>query len=169
MARPNLGSGAPFVIRRVARLSLTMGAAMIACCADGTTPASVATYSAVLSGVREVPSASTTATGQAMLTLTGTTLTYTVSASGFSTPLTVGHIHIAPAGAVGPVIVPVTLVAQTGTVAAGTVNLSGLVSYNTLTLSGDSLLILINAGQTYVNLHTAAYPGGEIRGQILRQ
>jgi len=33
----------------------------------------------------------------------------------------------------------------------------------------DSLLVLLRNGQAYVNVHTTANPGGEIRGQLVRQ
>ncbi len=135
-------------------------------CSDATgTPAE--TFAATLSGGAEVPANTSTASGTAMLTLTGNTLTYEVAASGFATPLVVAHIVIGGVGAVGPVIVPFDVIAQQGVVARGTVDLSGPVSYNTLSIPGDSLATLLRNGLTYVNLHTAAWPGGEIRGQIV--
>ena len=36
----------------------------------------------------------------------------------------------------------------------------------TATVSGDSLIKLLNAGLLYVNVHTAANAGGEIRAQL---
>ncbi|HEX9484905.1 MAG TPA: CHRD domain-containing protein [Gemmatimonadaceae bacterium] len=148
------------------RLVLALALVGIAC--SSTAPARVS-YTAALTGARETPSNTSSATGTATLNVDGSTLSYTVFASGFATPLVVGHIHIGGAGVAGPVIVPFTLLAASGTVTQGTVDLSRSVSYNTLSISGDSLRILMDAGQTYVNLHTAAYPGGEIRGQIVRQ
>lgn len=148
------------------RLVLALVLAGTACSSTVPTRAS---YTATLTGARETPSNTSSATGAATLNIDGSTLSYSVTASGFATPLVVGHIHIGPAGVAGPVIVPFTLLAPPGMVAQGTVDLSTSVSYNTLSISGDSLRILIDAGQTYVNLHTAAYPGGEIRGQIVRQ
>jgi hypothetical protein len=38
-----------------------------------------------------------------------------------------------------------------------------------VTVSGDSLRKLLDLGQLYVNVHTAANQGGEIRGQIAKQ
>ncbi len=146
-----------------------MLASGVGCRAADSTSSRSATYIAALSGAREVPASGTTASGSATLTVTGSTLVYSVSTSGFATPLSVGHIHVGGGGQIGPVIVPFTIVAQTGMVATGSVDLSKPVSYNTLTLSGDSLVTLMDAGLMYVNLHTAAFPGGEIRGQIVRQ
>ena len=33
----------------------------------------------------------------------------------------------------------------------------------------DSLLVLMRNGHAYVNVHTVAHPGGEIRGQVVKQ
>jgi len=41
-------------------------------------------------------------------------------------------------------------------------NLTGAVGY-------DSLLVLMRNGMAYVNVHTAANPAGEIRGQLVRK
>ena len=144
-------------------------AAITACSLDGTSPGQSATYVAALTGVREVPSVVTTASGRATFKLTGNTVAYAVAASGFTTALTVGHVHFGGSGVVGPVIVPFTIAAQTGAVATGSIDLSEPITFNNITISGDSLRTLFETGQAYVNLHTAAFPGGEIRGQIVRQ
>ena len=101
--------------------------------------------------------------------LTGTTVTYTIVATGFSTPLTVGHVHLGGQGETGPVIVPFTIAAQSGPVAAGTINIAAPVTFGNITIAGDSLRRLFENGKAYVNLHTAGFPGGEIRGQVGRQ
>lgn len=78
-------------------------------------------------------------------------LTYEVEVTGFSA--TVAHIHVAPPGVNGPVVFPLT---GGPTVFAGT----------TPPLTAAELADL-NAGNYYVNVHSAAFPGGEVRGQIL--
>ena len=166
MARENQGSCAPFV------RSLLSGAAfavLLACGSDSALFTGSDTYIALLSGAREVPAVQTTASGMATFNRVGAKVTYTVSASGFTTPLAVGHVHIGAAGVIGPVIVPFTILAQSGTVANGTIDLSAPITQGNITISGDSLRTLFETGMAYVNLHTAAYPGGEIRGQIVRQ
>ena len=83
--------------------------------------------------------------------------------------LTAGHIHIGAEGVAGPVAVnlnPRTGPGRsTGVVAEGTIRTSDLVG----PLAGMTLrdlYSLLQSGEAYVNLHTTAYPGGEIRGQI---
>ena len=51
--------------------------------------------------------------------------------------------------------------------ASGTVNLKGAALFGGIT--GDSVLVLLNAGKLYINVHTAANPGGEIRAQLAKQ
>ncbi len=139
------------------------------CGSDNAMASQNATYVATLVGTREVPAVQTAAGGTATLTRTGAIVEYSVSASGFATPLTVGHIHIGRAGVIGSVIATFTILAQSGTVATGSIDLSGQVTQGNITISGDSLGTLFDNGNAYVNLHTAAFPGGEIRGQIVRQ
>ena len=145
------------------------GATVAGCRPDSASAVQNETWVATLVGTREVPPVVTTATGSAIFTLSGRTVAYTIMATGFSTPLTVGHVHLGGAGVVSVVIVPFAIAAQSGTVASGTIDLSVPVTFANVTISGDSLRTLFGAGQAYVNLHSAGYPGGEIRGQIVRQ
>jgi len=143
--------------------------ALAACSGDASAAPQRATYVATLTGSREVPPVVTAPSGSATFTLVGQTVTYSVSASGFSTTLTVAHALIGPAGANGVVIVPFTIIAQSGTIASGAIDLSVPITFGNVTISGDSLRTLFETGKAYVNLHTAAFPGGEIRGQIVKQ
>lgn len=165
MARKSQRSCAPLV--RSALLASLF--ALLGCGSDVGLFAGRDSYAAVLSGASEVPAVQTTASGLATFERVGATITYTVSATGFTTPLTVGHVHIGSAGQIGPVIVPFTLLAQSGTVASGTIDLTVPITQGNITIGSDSLQTLFKNGNAYVNLHTAAYPGGEIRGQIVRQ
>jgi len=103
-----------------------------------------------------------TGTGQVMMYLTGTTLSFSNGLySGLSGTVTSAHIH-GPAGigATAGVIfdlVPtfITTGANNGTIAAGNV-----------ALSAGNAANLAN-GLLYINIHSTTFGGGEIRGQIL--
>jgi len=110
-----------------------------------------------MTGDQEVPPVATAASGIAASTVNRDTgaLTLHVNASGADNA-TASHIHTASAGQNGPVLVAL----QQDTGNPGHWSLSGEV------LDSDSLGDY-KAGQLYVNLHTPANPGGEIRGQIM--
>ena len=102
---------------------------------------------------RRAPNTST-ATGQATLDYDTVTkkLTWNVTYSGLTGPATAGHIHgPAAAGANAGVVVPFASAASPIT---GTATLT------------DAQAIELLAGRMYVNIHTDAHKGGEIRGQI---
>ena len=80
-------------------------------------------------------------------------LSWTVTYAGLSGPTTGGHFHgPAMAGQNAGVVVPLG-----GSLA------SPIKGMATLTAAQESDLM---AGKWYLNLHTAAHPGGEIRGQV---
>ncbi len=113
-------------------------------------------YQAALTGTQEVPRTASTGTGTMTATVQPDTMamTYTVEYAGLSGPATGAHIHApAAAGANAPVAIPFANPA------------SPITGGITLT---QAQLDQMAAGQAYVNIHTAANPGGEIRGQIAR-
>ncbi len=119
-----------------------------------------AAYSAVfaaeikvtLSGSQQNPPVTTSATGSATVTVNDD-MTVSVSVTTTGIAATASHIHMAPAGQNGPVIVPFTKTGETWASAPGA----------KLT---EAQFAAFKAGNTYVNVHSAANPGGEIRGQI---
>jgi hypothetical protein len=137
------------------------------------------TYTATLVGSAERPNpATTSATGQFTGTLDTVTkqFTWVVTFSGLVANSTLSHIH-GPGTvdqAVNPVLdfskvgSPVFTPGATAGSYAGTVTLNTATAI-TATVSGDSLLKLMNAGLTYVNVHSTTFPGGEIRGQISKK
>ena len=134
---------------------------IIACLAAGlfSSAAGAATiqYHAVLRGASEVPPTTTNGIGELYATLdTGTKqLTYTLSFSGLTGPAGAAHFHgPALAGVNAGVVVPITG------------NLAEPV-HGTATLT-DAQISDLGAGKWYVNVHTAANKGGEIRGQLMR-
>ena len=149
--------------------AIVVGATAVACGSDSTTtPAAKPTYAATLSGASEVPAKTVTGTGTATIVKTdASTYTYTIVYNGLSGTLTGGHIHgPAAVGVNAPVIVPF----PNATGAAGSGTLSGtFTATNTTAITNDSLDVLLKSGNAYVNLHTAANGGGEIRGQLAKQ
>jgi len=156
--------------------------AVTACSDDG--PSGDATsFTAVLSGANEFPPVTTTATGTATLEVSGTEITYTISATNLTNTV-LGHIHLAAPGVNGPVRLNLcgtgapqpacATGAGTVVVAEGT---NG-VTVGAPAITFDELLTAMRTGGAYVNLHTngagctqgvsapGCNPGGEIRGQI---
>ncbi|MDR7484522.1 MAG: CHRD domain-containing protein [Armatimonadota bacterium] len=130
-------------------------------------------YVAYLSAAEQVPANRSTAGGMASFELTAAGLRYWLVFDNI-TNLQMAHIHIAPPGQNGPIAVwlyppapPARLISG---VTSGVVQ-DGLITNANLTgpLQGRTirdLIAAIEAGNAYVNAHTTAFPGGEIRGQI---
>lgn len=104
-------------------------------------------------------------------------LTWTMSFTGLTSNSSASHIHAqAPTTSTANVVLnfatfagsTIQLGGTSGT-ASGSITLSTATPGTGLTISGDSLLTAINAGQAYVNVHTSQYPAGEIRGQVVKQ
>ncbi len=127
------------------------------------TKANPITFTAILSGANEVPARASNGIGTATVildTLTGKG-TISVNFSGLTAGVTGGHIHCcASPTANGPVIVPFD--AALTLTANGT---AGSLTNYAFTLTAAQVTAMIN-GQTYVNIHTSTFPGGEIRGQL---
>ena len=139
-------------------------------CSDGVTPPRDAVYAAALSGANERPPRSSGASGTATFRVSGDRADYVVTASGLTGPPTVAHLLIGSRDATaGLAIVRLELASSTGTIAAGTIDLARAITFNNTTISGDSLRTLFDNAGTYVNVYTAVYPGGEIRGQVERR
>jgi hypothetical protein len=147
--------------------AILVGATAVACGSDSTTTPAPPTYVASLTGASEVPAKAVAGTGTATIVKTSTGYTYSITYSGMTGNLTGGHIHgPAAPGVNAPVIVP--FANATGSAPSGT--LAGtFTSTNTTTISNDSLDVLLNNGNAYVNLHTTLNGGGEIRGQLVKQ
>ena len=99
-------------------------------------------------------------TGSFWLNSAGTALNYSITVSGLSGPLTAGHFHDAAAGTSGGVVKTLTFVNNTA---------SGIWSSTDAAQPwNDNMLTEFLNGKLYINVHTTANPGGEIRGQVLR-
>lgn len=116
-------------------------------------------FEATLSGTQEVPPNASPGRGTAEVQVNSNTntLSWKVTYSGLSGPVTGAHIHgPAAPGANAGIVVPFT-----GNLNAQPVQGQAQITPQQL---GD-----LAAGMWYVNLHTAQSPGGEIRGQLRRR
>jgi hypothetical protein len=128
-------------------------------------------FTASLNGANERPNPVTTAgTGYSTVTVNGGTGTYVVTFTRLSGPPVMAHIH-GPGSAnvaVG-VLVNFPTAGATGTtgVLTGTFTAADVRgAAGQPAMSMDSLVTLMRTGNAYVNVHTAANGGGEIRGQL---
>jgi len=137
------------------RLSHTFAAGLLAAgLLSGAAHAEMMKFHATLNAATEVPPKKSDGTGMLDATLDTTTkaLTYTITYSGLTGPATMAHFH-GPAlpGANAGVAVPFKSPASGAS--------------DTVTLT-DAQIADLEAGKWYTNVHTAANPAGEIRGQV---
>lgn len=138
-------------------LSLGVIAAALSLSACGSMMASnTVSLSAKLSGANEVPANVSTGSGSVEASLDKQTnvLTWTVTYAGLTGPAKAAHFH-------GPAVA--------GTNAGVVLGFSGSLESpikGSATLTAAQVADLL-AGKWYVNVHTAANPGGEVRGQVM--
>lgn len=124
----------------------------------------------IIDGSQEVPPNTSPAYGTGSFTLDNTTWQINGSLTITNLPftnVTMGHIHQAAAGSNGPVRFDIWNNLQGSPIVFGN---SFVVAYSG-TLGGtltqrQAVLAAMIAGDTYFNIHTQRFPGGEIRGQI---
>jgi len=146
-------------------LAMFAAVAAVGSCSNNNTtgiPAGLEVFTTSLNGANErLTPVTTTATGTAIITALGHQLSWKVDITSAIDSVTIGHIHRGVADSAGGVIQNLsptpTGIGFTGTVALG----SAVVV--------DSVLTLMRAGKAYVNIHTKKNPGGEIRGQLVKQ
>jgi hypothetical protein len=144
-----------FDYTRRAALAACIAVALAGCGSMGGSQSSTGGWveNVTLSGSNEVPPVQTPASGRAHVRVGGDgTVEVKVNVSGM-TP-TAAHIHSGAMGANGPVIVPL---AKSGD--------DSFVSPPNFKMSDDQVKAY-RAGNTYVNVHSAKNPGGEIRAQL---
>jgi hypothetical protein len=133
----------PFLLIVLLGLVLITSAALAA---DGGAP-----RVSSLSGAEEVPPADPDGTGFARITLNHgqREVCWEITYAGIATP-TAAHIHAAPAGANGPVEVPLSPI-----------------NFGCKEVDRGLIKAIIQHPEMfYVNVHNAAYPSGAIRGQL---
>ena len=120
-------------------------------------PASAEKFKAALDGKSEVPPTTSTATGTADINYDPATkkVTWTLTYSGLTGPATAAHFHgPAEAGKNAGVAVAIPNAAKSPVEGSATLT--------------DQQAADLEAGRYYINIHTKANPGGEIRGQVTK-
>ncbi len=144
-------------------------------------PAMAATlFTSQLSGAQEVPVVVSPGSGLGSAVLDGDIFSVSLTFTGLSAATVLGHVHccVAP-GSNGPVALDFVGLGFPIGVTSGTYarsfDLSQLTTYSTgfVNANGGTIASVqqaflngLNGGRSYFNIHTTAFRGGEIRGQI---
>lgn len=116
-------------------------------------PAGAQEMKLTLKGSDEVPAVTTSAAGSGTITV-GSDKSVSGSVTTTGVAGTMAHIHEGAAGANGPVIIPLTKEGSDKWVVPSGSKLT------------DAQYESFKAGKLYVNVHSAAHPGGEVRAQL---
>jgi hypothetical protein len=136
------------------------------------------TFTAHLIGYNETPSLNSTGVGDLTLTIFSDHITFDLTYSGLSGNPMAAHVHIGQVGVAGGVSFffcggggkPACPAATSGEV-SGTVVAADVVGPTAQGFpAGDftDVVKAIEAGFSYANMHTAQFPAGEIRGQLVQ-
>jgi hypothetical protein len=101
-------------------------------------------------------------------TITAATVNFTVTLQNFPSTavVNIAHIHTGATGVNGPILVNTTVVPGEVTLSSG----SGTFTRVGLTMSAATAQSILDApAGFYFNVHTAANPGGVMRGQLVKQ
>lgn len=136
------------------RFSLTLASVLLAA-GTSLAQAEMLTFKAELAPASEVPPAADSK-GSGMATVMVDTetkkLTWEVTSKDLTGAATAAHIH-------GP--------AAVGENAGPMIDISASIEKGSADVT-DAQLTELQAGRTYINVHTEKYPGGEIRGQLMK-
>jgi hypothetical protein len=135
-------------------------------------------FRAHLIGLNEVPSLNSTGSADLALTVTDTSIAFTLKYANLSGAPGAAHIHVGQVGVNGGVSVffcggggkPACPATPSGTV-TGTITAADVQAIAAQGFAAGDIAPVIDAlrkGFTYANMHTVKWPAGEIRGQILR-
>jgi hypothetical protein len=144
------------------RLAILAAALALAACESDRPPAAAAPVQlgATLTGASQVPPAATPGRGDAQVSYDKAThqLRWNVTYAGLTGPAMAAHFHgPAAPGANAPVVVNIAPGGPPTSPIAGTAQIT------------DQQAAQLLAGQWYLNVHTAAHKGGEIRGQVVER
>jgi len=152
------------MLTRVRRLTTPLAVTLLA---GGTALGTVAVASSAAAdqgGVPAIPlnteqettGSNTGASGFFSYTVQGAMLCYTLTVRDLSVPVTAAHIHVGPRHVAGAIVIHLT-------VGSGT---SFETSACTTPAPDVFAALQANPRNYYVNVHTSAFPGGEVRGQM---
>ena len=169
-------------MNRVFALIVPLAIVAAGCGSSSTTSPSATptkpTFTATLSPSNEVPpitNAESSGSGNVTITMdvtkdssgnvTAASITFVANLSGFpaGTTVTLGHIHKAPSGVAGAVVISANVTTTSLSNGAGSLALT-----NTSPDVAVVQDILNNPSQYYFNLHSTLNPGGFCRGQLSR-
>ena len=170
-------------MKRIPVLVMALSVIGAAACDDNPNdPGNTVVFTATMTSANEVPPVSNAeagATGTATITfnltrgannvITGATVDFssTVSNMPAGSSLTRAHIHTGAAGVAGGVLVDTGL---TPAAAIAIVNGSGTLTFNGVGIDATvAQNIIDNPAGFYFNVHSLLYPGGVVRGQLVRR
>jgi len=113
-------------------------------------------FKATINGASEVPPTASAATGTATLTYNKDTKVFNIVVNFSGVTPTASHIHKGETGVVG------------GVEFGFTSPVTSPINYTSVVLNAAQETDLF-ANMYYVNIHSTAFPGGEIRGQLIKQ
>ena len=155
------------------RVRTTAAALALVLIMSGAAHAQTVRFTASLSGANESPGVATGAFGTADITWNGSTktLSWIIDVYNLPSGTTNAHFHVGGPGVAGPTVVNIAFPPQisndyrlTGSATAANLlprDAQGIRSWEDLEQS-------LFGEQLYVNIHSAANPPGEIRGQVVR-
>jgi hypothetical protein len=140
-------------------------------------------FTTTLTGAQEVPPSGSPGIGSALVTLDTLTNQFTVNVSfaGLVSPTIASHIHCCAGPGVNAMVATAVptfpgfpLGVTTGTylmtfdlTLASTYNPAFITAHGGTVAGAQAAFIAgLTSGQTYLNIHTSMFPGGEIRGQL---
>ena len=157
-------------MRRTVALGVVATLAITLTLSTAGTAQATGVFQATLTGAEQVGPVNTVARGNATVVVSPTGgVSFTLVVNN-AVAVVAAHIHCAPFGVNGPVGVTLFLgapVSQNGVLAAGPILAPDTPDDNPCGWEDlDDLIDAMESGDTYVNVHTLANLGGEIRGQL---
>ncbi len=133
-------------------------------------------FNAMLYGYNEVPSNLSAATGSTTLTFNEVTKRFTAVTTYTGLTPIAGHIHNAAEGMNGEIVFTFAITSPTaGDLNSAVEGVNGVIQLTASPIIFESDVLTVEqieelfSGRMYVNLHTVEFPGGEIRGQLIKQ